>query len=371
MYNCDWFSFTADFDNYDRELNFRLHQMFVILDFERVKPNEDRFVDFGLFKFEVLNHGSRSYYYILHNEDMQIKIAQFRSRSATSFPIYVHFKSQFLWSSLYGVSSLMDKFLLVIEWLEEVLGCGYIGSKISRLDLCYHTDDVPEDFNADDFVGRHTSDDTRRSHRRLSGVNIGSRKSQKIYLRCYDKYLESRATKKQWFFDIWFNAGMNIRKIWNIEFQLDREYFDEIKIAGKKIDSAESTIKGMASIWFYLTNDWITYRIPDKDRRTRWQISPWWIQLSVFNGDTGHLLIRHKQKNLPVLDALAPGFVGYLSAIAARTDSELLDGSLLQRVYKLIEDYENKNGKDFEKMVLKKKQLLDPEQKKDDESSEE
>jgi len=371
IYNCDWFSFTADFKNYraaegaDRkdilnpEENKHLARLFSRLDEEREKSEGDGYIDLGLWKFEVLNHGSRSYYYLLHNEDMEIRLARYRSKKEENFPVFVHFKSQFLWSDIYGLSSLIDKYNLVIEWLEDVLNGKYITSKINRIDLCYHTDDIPDGFNAEHFVGRHTLDTTRRTHRVVSGIDIGSRRSNKLFLRCYNKYLEARSSKKEWFFKIWERAGLNIRKVWNIEFQIDREFFSDFKIGRRRLDTSEEVIERMQDLWHYLTHDWITYRIPDNPRRTRWTIHPWWESLFGF-AETKEKISRGKQRELPTVNLLVPAIRGYLSSYAARTGRDLQDGTLFKELYEQILDYEELTGKTFTEDVIYKRSLMDP-----------
>lgn len=376
IYNCDWLSFTADFDQYNAwfgqgkqavfnpDCNAHLNRLMCRLDEEREKPDGEGFIDLGLWKFEVFTHGSRSYYYLLHNEDMEIRLARFRSKKEEIFPVFVHFKSQFLWSDIYGLSSLEDKFRLVIEWLEDVLGGKYISSKINRYDLAYHCDDVPQDLNADCFVGRHTLDTTRRTHRIVSGIDIGSRRSESLFLRCYNKYLEARATKKSWFFSIWEAAGLNIRKVWNIEFQINREFFRDFTLGSgrnkRKLDTVEKVLEDTAAIWYYLTNDWITYRIPDDERRTRWSMHPWWIEISDYH-ECEELISRSKQVELPTEKLLIPAIRGFLSSYAARTGEDLRDGSLLQKLLQQMQEYEVEVDETFESEVKRKRQLMNPE----------
>lgn len=371
IFNCDWFSFTADFEKYnaeenptikttlDPEVNKHLATVFRKLDEEREKP-EGGYIDLGLFKFEVYPHGSRRYYYILHNDDFELQLARYRSHQEANYPVYIHFKSQFLWSSLYDMTRLKDKFDLIIEWLEQLIGGRYRASKINRLDLCYHCDDVPHGFNADHFVGRHTLDTTRRTHRVVSGIDIGSRKSEKLFLRCYNKYLETRATKKQWFYPIWMNAGLDVRKVWNIEFQMKREYFRETEINGTLYDTAEQVISGMSAIWLYLTTEWVTYRIPDNDRRTRWSLHPWWTGLYDFV-ETDDRVTRNVQRELPTEEAIIPALRGYLTSLAARTGDSLEDGTLFKRLLTSLKDYDEKNKTDFDEQSNIKKSLIDPE----------
>lgn len=371
IFNCDWFSFTADFKGYNAEenptiattlnpeVNKHLATLFRTLDAEREKP-EGGYIDLGLFKFEVYPHGSRRYYYILHNDDFELQLARYRSDQEDNYPVYVHFKSQFLWSSLYSVSSLKDKYNLIIEWLEQLIGGKYLTSKINRLDLCYHCDDVPAGFNVDQFVGRHTLDTTRRTHRVVSGIDIGSRKSEKLFLRCYNKYLECRSSKKVWFFPIWMNAGLNVRKVWNIEFQMKREFFRETKIRNQLYDTAEQVIEAMPAIWLYLTTDWVTYRIPDNDRRTRWSLHPWWTSLYDFV-ETEDRIDRKVQRELPTQEAIIPGLRGYLTSYAARTGESLHDGTLFKRLLEALQDYDDRNKTDFDETSNLKKSLIDPE----------
>lgn len=370
IYNCDWLSFTIDFENYNGmfgqgkettlnpEYNKHLSRLFAQLDEQR--ENQDKgFIDLGLWKFEVMNHGSRSYYYLLHNEDMEIRLARYRSKTNEVYPVFVHFKSQFLWSDIYGISKLEDKFKLVVEWLQDVLNGKYIASKINRIDLAYHTDDVPSDFNADQFVGRHTLDTTRRTHRVVSGIDIGSRRSEKIFLRCYNKYLEARSTKKQWFFAIWEHHKLNIRKVWNIEFQCNREFFSEFRVGRRKLDTVEEVLSRLPALWFYLTNDWVSYRIPDHSRRSMWSFHPWWANIANYH-ECEEKIARDRQREIPTADMLIPAIRGFLSSYCARTGNDLQDGTLFRQLVEQINEYEEKSDKHFDKDVEKKRTLMDP-----------
>lgn len=361
IFNCDWLSFTIDFEGYNVEDNEHLNKLFNTLETERSRNDESGMVELGLFSFKVLNHGSRSYYFLLHNDDLEIRMARFRSKTEEVFPVYIHFKSQFLWCKLFDHTTLDDKFALVLVWLEDVLNCKYKSSKISRIDLAYHTDDVPADFNADNFVGRHTRDETIRTHRTTTAINIGSRKSQKLYLRCYNKYLEARASSKQWFYKIWEEAGMNIRKVWNIEFQIDRDFFSDFKVGRQRLDTVEEVLKQIPALWYYLTNDWITYRLQDNERRTRWSLHPWWTSIGEYH-ECKELVYRSDQLEFPTADALIPGLQGFITAYAARMGGNLDDGTLFMMLHRALTEYGERSGKSFDYLVGYKRQLMNPEE---------
>lgn len=375
IYNCDWFSFTADFTKYNPkdndalnpDENKQLARLFAELDEQREKPEGDGFIDLGLFKFRVYNHGNRTFYYLLECDDLEIYLMRWRSKKEDNYPVYVHLKSQFLWSDIYSVRTLEEKFRLVIEWLEDVLNGKYIASKINRCDLCYHTDEMPEPYDKDQYVGAFTLDTERRTHRMISSIDLGSRKSEKLFYRSYNKFLEVRAKKKEWFFAIWEHHGLNIRQVWNLEFQMKREFFTEAKrkIAGRFFDTAEDVIAGQAAIWWYLTHDWVSYRIPDNERRSRWSIHPWWTKLASYH-ECEEKISRGRQRTLPTANAIMPGLVGFLSAYAART-GDSLDGTLFDRLRADIENYDERSGVRFEDRADVKRRLMDPEDEPDNE----
>lgn len=371
IFNCDWLSFTLDFTNYhaqesdslrneyDPDQNKQLAKLFELLDEQRELP-EGGFVDLGLFKWQVYPNGNRQYYYILHNDDMELRLARFRSKDEKRYPVYVHFKSFYLWSNLYDCESLLEKFNLVIDWLEQVLGCKYKASKINRLDLCYHTDDTPDDIHADHFVGKHINDNHHRAHRKVTSVNIGDVKSQYVYLRCYNKFLEIKNSSKNWFAAIWVKEGLNVKKVWNIEFQLRRDFFLETLINKKYLETVEDVINSMHVIWYYLTTRWVSYRIPDATRRTRWSIHPWWLSLYNFV-ETQNKLSRTRQRTLPTKETIIPVLRGYLTSLAARTDKSLDDGSLLKLLVEEIKNYDIEKERSFNAEIENKKSLIDPE----------
>lgn len=376
IYNCDWLSATLDFERYnpqdnpddvlntlDPDQNKHLARLFAALDEQRGRQDGNGFIDLGLFKLRVYPHGNRSYYYLMECDDIELYLMRWRSKKDDNYPVYVHIKSQWLWSDMYGCVTLADKFALLVTWLEDVLNGKYKASKINRLDLCYHTDQMPDGYTADQYVGKHTLDDTMRTHRLVSAINIGSRRSERLYYRSYNKYLEVRAKRKEWFYEVWMAAGLNVRQVWNCEYQMAREFFTDTEIAGRKLDAVEDIIKHQATIWRYLTHEWLTYRVPDNERRSRWSLHPWWEQLQAYS-ESGVQISRGRQRELPTTNAIVPPLIGFLTAYAARK-GDSMDGTLFDRLRADIEAYAERTGIDLEQRVSQKRMLMDPEDETD------
>jgi len=123
----------------------------------------------------------------------------------------------------------------------EILGLPIITSKVSRLDL--NTYVIGHNFDYLSYslfstkMRNNTENggyDTWKNKDRLSGFNLGSRKSKGIYLRMYDKFLELTQSKNHDIsmvkmnilsekFKLKYKEELNLTDIWQVEFELKRD----------------------------------------------------------------------------------------------------------------------------------------------------
>ena len=216
--------------------------------------------------FEVLANGAQGYAYILNNDEYQIKLAQYRSTNADFYPIKIIIHSPCLWS--YGPENSFD---FIIEWVASVFG-EVSRNKVSRVDLCCHTDLLTaESISPDVFKGQYKNSNMQTVNRKNSGITFGSRGS-KIYCRIYDKTLEVRTKNtKLWFFDIWAENGFLDGEVWNIEFELKREFF-----VSNSLESVEALFQSLRSIWEYCTQEWLVMIERDRTRTENCSINKVW-----------------------------------------------------------------------------------------------
>jgi len=310
--------------------------------------NEKTTIVINNITFEVLANGSKGYAYILHNNDYEVKLSQFRSKSKDFFPVFIKIKSEALWA--YGYESSWNK---IIQWINESIG-NVISNKINRLDLCCHTDELElNEYDYESFKGNFHNDQIYRFRRKVNAMVFGSRDG-KVYCRIYNKTLETKqAGKKLWFFDIWESKGMNCEKVWNIEFEVKREFFKD-----KKIDSVEDAFERLQTIWLYCTSEWIVKVNLDRTRIERCSVCEEWsnLQKAFSNFSDVQLISREKQLQTDAL-ALVPGTIGNLTSYAARLGNNDIEDVINNLMFAGGKYLKTKNL-DFLKAINEKMQLL-------------
>lgn len=298
--------------------------------------------------FEVLPNGSKGYAYILHNDDYEVKLSQFRSKSKDFYPVFLRIKCESLWSN-----GPENSWIKIKEWISTSIG-KVINNKINRLDLCCHTDEIKLNENDyETFKGNFHNDQIYRFRRKVNAMVFGSRDS-KVYCRIYDKTLETRQkNKKMWFFDIWNNKGLNCEDVWNVEFEIKRDFFKE-----KKIDSVEDAFLRIKSIWLYCTQEWIVKVNLDRTRIERCSINESWsnIQNAFTNYKDENLISREVQLQTEAL-ALVPGTIGNLTSFAARLGNNNIEEVINNLKIKGSKYLKSKNL-DFSKAINEKIELL-------------
>ncbi len=308
------------------------------------------FIEIGGIDFEVLHAGKHGYAYILHNDDMELNIAKFRSTIDDFYPIRVRFKAKLLW----------EQGQLAYQYVARFIRDNFNDfgtTKVGRVDFACHTDGIDlEVSDWDNFVGRHKTDQAIRFNRVLETLYFGSRKTKKCYCRIYNKSKKILRDKDgEWFFDIWMENGLDPLKVWNIEFELKRGMLKELGV-----ESYEDLSANIHSIWIYLTGNWLTWRIPGKDsNKSRHDIRPEWIDIQSaykdfeFNG----FISRYRQR---IVDSnkYIPAISGYITSISAVLNLDDMDDSIDYLRYVISEYLKEKKVSTFENEVKNKKKVL-------------
>ena len=309
----DYLSFSADVEQYSDCISHHLYDLNRLKELAKVysanKTTDKATIDIGSKTFEVLANGANGYAFILHNSVYEVKLAQFRSKNDNFNPIKIRINSAGLWSK-----GPADAFADIYDWIIENFGL-IIDNKISRLDLCCHTDSLKLDYNMiGKFKGLYRQKNTLEYNRSVNGLGFGSR-SCKVFCRIYDKSLEvNQLRTKLWFFDIWEAAGMNKDEVWNVEFELKREFFKDYQI-----ESVQDAFNHINSIWKHCTEKWLVLTNNDTTRIENSSINEVWQQISDSFGDyiSSPLIKREKQLQADA-DALIPATIGIITTVAAR-----------------------------------------------------
>lgn len=303
-----------DIDNYENELKE------LLLELEKKKTEAKLAgtnntsakvtIQIGSYTFEVLPNGSLGHAYILHNNEYEIKFSQFRSLKKEYFPISIRIKSEYLWAVGYE-----DAWNTLKKFVEKYIG--HISEQqVSRVDLCCHTDNLILTNNDDlSFKGSFYSHEVRTYRRKVSGMNFGSRNTGKIYCRIYNKTLEIiQKRHKTWFFTIWKNSGLECNDVWNVEFEIKRDFLRE-----KGINSVEDLYLSLKTIWEYCTCKWLVKTNLDRTRIERSSTNEKWeiIQHAFDKCQNKSFISVSEQKEIEA-SSLVPGIMGYLTSYGAK-----------------------------------------------------
>lgn len=353
--NIDTFSFSIDITKYD----VAVFPLLLLLDEAKESAKkainngsgEKIYKEIGNMTFEVYPNGTRNYAFLLHNDMYEIQLARYRSKNEYVYPVFVRIKSETLWSK-----GFMGAYAFIEDWIKINVG-EIVTTKISRADLCCHTDGIRlkvEDIAK--FKTRCREKNVHFSDKTLSSMNFGSRSTQRVYCRIYNKTLEiAKKKNKLWFNDVWEKNGLNTANVWNVEFELNRDFFVDYEI-----ETVQDFIEQIKSIWNYLTTQWLSFMNLDSTRLDRCTVNEVWKRLcSAFNTFKGSRLVKRiKQLNRDA-DAMIPQILGCLSSFASKCGMNNYDGAVTalgMRGHSYLLDVKTTT---FDKEIKRKRLLLE------------
>ncbi|WP_121664782.1 replication initiation factor [Metabacillus litoralis] len=235
-------------------------------------------------------------------------------------PIKVRFLSTYLWSV--GFNTAVNEFL---SWVKG-LDFNVVTTKLSRIDICVDSDelffeeiDLPRMITRARGKVKHYVNDQFYNGRDFSGFTIG--RGDPMLARIYNKSLEIKKSQKNWFYDLWKEKQWNSSDVWRVEFQIRRKCLKEFNI-----NSIEEFSKKENNIWSYLTSQWLTMKVPNKDKnQSRWSLDPRWniIQKADLN-QIYSPAIRQKIK-VGNTDQLLDQIAGLLISVGTLNDHDNLD----------------------------------------------
>lgn len=346
IYNND----IEDYDNVMREMLDKLEQKKQTAK-AALTENKSMIVSItiGEMTFEVLSNGKKGYSYILHNGFYEIDLAQYRSRNKDFNPVFIKVKSEALWAL-----GFINAFQQLQDWQNQNFGT-VINNKITRIDLCCHTDKFRlQDDDINNFKGQFYTDCIYRYRRNISSMNFGSSATGKVYCRIYDKVLEIEQKKqKTWFFKVWKDAGLNPNKVWNIEFQILRDFLVE-----RNINDVYDTYEYIGTIWKYCTENWLVKIIRDDENVSRCSIDPFWkvLQKAFEKIEYKPFVKRENQLKADAM-AMVPNAYGYVTTYAAKNGMSDIN-MVLRSLMNAGESYLKTKGKTFKGVVKKKSSLI-------------
>ena len=249
---------------------------------------------------------------------------------------YLSIHAESIWKD--GIHKILE--LIALDLLN--FGGNIIKVKVSRVDLC-------ADFKVSPgltlpFLQQHKV--TKSSEVRsiiksevLETCYFASPKSP-VQLRIYDKGKEvlSMGTKL-WFAEHWGTDDFD--NIVRVEYQLRRTFLRQVGI-----DSLDDLFQKCGGIWFYLTEEWFSLRMPDKVQQNRREIHPWWQEVQNCAGRFGFVLEVQRQYSSDFMasaDWFFKHIAGCMPAIAARMKTDDIIKALHETAERVFELWRNRD----------------------------
>jgi hypothetical protein len=361
LFNVDTLWYTYDADNYDEVMQDGLIQR--LIDGKSVSEDGEGTdyiqLEIGRYEypvtFSIESHGQAPIYaFQIRNQDMAIYFAR-RRRNDGTFPVKVQINQFKLWDM-----GVQDAFLESLEVL-TALGFRYEAAKPNRIDLCVHSDQFR--WTLDDLKSlaypQNVEKDNKPNFVKLDPctgefetVYYGDR--TRLQLRLYNKSIEITKKKKDYFREIYQKNGMDAEKVWNIEFEIHRDYMkgfacEETGETGI-FDTMDFLLRldGLSLLWTHLMSK---FNHP----------SAFWKQLS--KGDPNHFVecknFIFRLKDIDTSkDREIPQIRGRLQKLILNEELDP-DADFMIEAMKIFtnmfHDYEGLKEKDFTEDVLKKR----------------
>lgn len=351
--NIDTINVLLDIENYEESAKEVLEQLRKEKEIAILRSNSNpeykHIICINDMYFELFSVGRIGYAYILQNNDYKMYVSQFRSTQKNFAPIQLRISSECLWSD--GITKAWG---IIYNWVVETFG-NIINDKVCRLDLCCHVDNVDFITNCSQiYKGKFKEYNFNYKNSSINQISFGSRKSNNIYCRIYNKSLEIREKKqKLWFYDIWSSNGMNIENVWNIEFELKSEFLRSANIT--TILDVKSRLQ---DLWHYCTTVWLVKVDRNNTRIERCPINSDWLELqNAYNEFCSKGLITRNKQISDDAKSLIPTIVGYISSYGAKRKRKNLDDTFSIMLVD-IKSYLRFKNSTFEKIIDEKKSLL-------------
>jgi hypothetical protein len=272
--------------------------------------------DLGPLTFGLAPHGWGKYRYCLDHETGRIGFTA--SRRMPSLRIQP--RAEFLHAV--GPEETVRYFADLVRPFVDGLGLS-----VARLDLFVDMEGMQlcaQDRRA--FVCRSDGCTTYENGHLMTGFAFGSRRTQRISARLYDKTAEMALKGSDWWELVWGDRHTDGAHVWRIEFEIGRAALSDLELF-----RPDAVLAAAPSLWAYCTGEWLTLRSPSADsNRSRWPLDPRWQAAqfaSLAHGATELRFIR-EHKRVTSLRSLMPALVGYLVAFAALVGTTDLTSTL-------------------------------------------
>lgn len=298
--------------------------------------------------FEIMSIGARGFSFILQNSGYQIYISQYKSKLKSFMPIKIRISSEYLWA--FG---LEHAWAIIYNWIVEIFG-NIISEKVCRLDLCAHASgiDLISDYQ-NTYKGNFRKSEAFYTGKNINAITFGKRTTP-IYCRIYNKTLEIQEKRQKiWFIDIWKRYNLDIKNVWNIEFEIKSELLRKFSI-----DTVSQVLEHLQDLWLFCTEKWLVKVDKTSTRIERCKTNVEWLEIQKSYSQFKMIGLIEKQKQLES-DALSlvPNIVGTMTSYSARKGIIEMDKAF-ETFKRDARRYFHSKTKTFEEAVREKILLL-------------
>jgi hypothetical protein len=287
-------------------------------------------------RFLILPGGKPpSYRFHLQYPEFQLYLGVSREPNGNTPNVYGSIGSKCLW-----LSSVEEAVSLIVREIES-LGGKVLNVKPSRCDLAADfliPGGLSLEFLKSHRVPSHVKTSHHETGNRLETFYHGA-KSSPLQLRIYDKGVEvERGGTKLWFRDIW--QVDSYQDVWRIEFQIRRKFLKDTRI-----NSIEELVKNLGGMWEYLTDLWVSLRIPDDLNATRRTTHPGWLSVQQAAPRFGEVrkLIRNCKNDPASVDWYVSHCGGCLISYAARRRIDSLEAAANKLTLDMLRYWSHRN----------------------------
>jgi excisionase family DNA binding protein len=209
--------------------------------------------ELGPLTFGLAPHGWGKYRFCLDHETGRIGFAS--SRRLPS--VRIQPRAEFLHSV--GPEETVRHFAELVRPFVD----GLVLS-VARLDLFVDMEGMQlcaQDRSA--FVCRGDGCTTYENGNAVTGFTIGSRRTQHVSARLYDKTAEMALKGNDWWELVWSDRHTPGAQVWRIEFEIGRAALSDLELF-----LPEAVLAAVPSLWAYCAGNWLTLRsqTPDSNR---------------------------------------------------------------------------------------------------------
>lgn len=330
-------------------------------------------VEINKTQYRVMASASASYSVILQNGDISIFLRKF-SKKIKNPIVKVEFRAEYLARMGYVKAVQQVERLIRYEFIESPI------LKVKEIHLA--TDIQGYEFTPLDFYRVRTMSKVRTTHvedekqsyfqnQRFTGMSFGK---GDLMFRIYNKTIEINKNKKKGFIEVlkWqyhkdFNPDLTV---WRIEGQIRRDKLKELALDSINLDSLESVLNNIPSIWKLFMNKYehkdlsvcqiqeqmqgfktlkkggIKFITSDtvRMRFNNASLSNVWDEIKEFNGHVGTNLEKFEDIKAPEVEYVENAYKALLSTSTKLLRGNLDTSKLIEIIHNANVKFHNKNG---------------------------